>query len=83
MFLITICIIMSGCYMTQQSSSGSEESQIRAIMQPYMGYTENELLLKWGSPTSTNSDGNGGKILTFEELRRVHTDSFGYITMIH
>jgi len=45
--------------------------------------TKQSLLSLNGPPTSTSTDGNGGEILVYEELKRGYTESTGYITVVH
>jgi len=37
----------------------------RQIMDSWMNHTEHEIIMSWGPPSTTNSDGNGGKVLTW------------------
>ena len=39
------------------------------MMSSWMGHPESALLLAWGSPQSSISDGEGGRILTYTERR--------------
>ena len=48
-----------------------------------LGMTKQSLLSLNGPPTSTSTDGNGGEILVYEELKRGYTESTGYITVVH
>jgi len=77
---IILSFLLQGCYTTQSVSS--EDQEFKNMMNSWKGSTKNALLLKWGSPASVTSDGAGGEILTFEELKRAYFDSMGYITVV-
>lgn len=47
-------------------------------MDSWMGATKQQLILRWGPPTTTASDGNGGEILIY--ARRVY-GQFNYTTV--
>lgn len=34
----------------------------------WLGHTKQELVLNWGPPSQTDSDGNGGEILTYSNV---------------
>lgn len=76
-----------GCYTTQsinnKEESKKEEQEFEKMMSSWIGSTKNALLLSWGSPSSVASDGKGGEILTFEEVKRAYFEGRGYITVIH
>lgn len=88
---LTLIFIAQGCYTTQSVSNKDQETQsvsnkdqeFENMMNSWKGSTKNALLLEWGSPANVTSDGNGGEILTFEELKRAYFESMGYITVIH
>jgi hypothetical protein len=71
--LMTICIVfLYGCntqrnvssreyYSTAQQRSEDNEDN----MDSWIGITKQQLLLKWGAPSSTYSDSAGSEILTY------------------
>jgi hypothetical protein len=75
-------ILMQNCTTTRVANSNSNVDPEEG-MNSWKGSSKHELILKFGPPTSTASDGNGGEILTYEELKRAYTDSFGYVTFVH
>lgn len=90
----TLVIILSSCSSFQQLNTMSRsqnrqnierqnEKKLKESMNSWVGSSKNNLLIEWGEPQSVNSDGNGGELLTFTELKRAYFDNFGYITVIH
>ncbi|PSR53254.1 hypothetical protein AHMF7605_06775 [Adhaeribacter arboris] len=67
----------------QLKSQANQEQELRETMDEWIGQTKHQLLLKWGVPTVTASDGNGGEILKFDQLRRGLFSNGNYITVIH
>lgn len=53
-----VSIILTSCYTIKTIS-------INNIMDKYKDKSEHEILLEFGSPTKTSSDGAGGKILNY------------------
>lgn len=41
------------------------------MMDTWIGSSKKDLLLKWGSPNSVTSDGNGGEIVSFYEYDKI------------
>jgi hypothetical protein len=53
--IVTVLLLsLSGCM-----------GRINDTMQSWIGHPQSELILKWGPPQSTASDGNGGSILIY------------------
>jgi hypothetical protein len=55
-----------------------------AAMKSWVGSTEHELILDWGPPTRTASDGSDGRILIYEYDRgggKVHVNDNGDVTI--
>lgn len=51
------------------------DDQTRKVMQSWMGHYKKDLILKWGPPVRTASDGNKGEILVYS--RQVYMPDFG------
>lgn len=47
---------MSGCYTTKQTTD---------TLQTWIGNSKQNLIMQWGPPTSTSSDGAGGDVLMY------------------
>ncbi len=59
---IILAFVLLSCYVTQRTP-------IKAVLDPWLGKTENELLMHFGPPTLKTDDGQKGKILSYEEMR--------------
>lgn len=87
--LIGICMIalLAGCSTTRRTKREKiaaelkqkqieEENRIRKY---YIGRTRKQLIIDYGSPDSTEDDGDGGKILTYENSVSYSDRRFGVI----
>ena len=53
--------------------AGCASTTTNPALQSWVGHSRRELLAAWGPPDRESSDGNGGKVLTYERVS-------GYIT---
>lgn len=60
-FTISILLFSSSCKTT------SFAQKEKTMMDSWLGHTKAELLQSWGPPTKTDSDGQGGEILTYDK----------------
>ncbi|NEM99330.1 hypothetical protein [Pontibacter burrus] len=87
--LLVVPLLLNSCYSyTPQRSVNTSQSQdqiqLKEQMDSWIGATKHQLLLKWGTPAVTTSDGNGGEIIKFEKLKRAYLQTMGgYITVVH
>jgi hypothetical protein len=79
--LILSTLVINSCSVSKPTSDPYAE--LKAQMESYIDKSKHTLLLDWGSPASVNSDGNGGEIIVFEQLKRIYTETFGYYTVVH
>ena len=56
--LMVICISFTGC------------AHINKTMSSWMDHNVNDLLVSWGPPQETRSDGSGGQILIYTQSRQ-------------
>jgi len=60
--LLLATVFLTSCYVTKYGPPDP-------ILNTYIGKTEHAILLQYGPPTKTTSDGLTGKILDYEESR--------------
>jgi hypothetical protein len=65
-FLLLVLGI-SGC--APKTTDFKRASKINSIMDSWVGHYQSELIAHWGTPTKIESDGKGGKIITYESLK--------------
>lgn len=51
--LLIVSVLVFGCTSQKQ------------IMDSWMNSSEHDIIMSWGPPSASNSDGNGGKVLTW------------------
>ena len=54
--ILLIGLLISGC---------GTQKKLETTLTFWMGSTKHDLVMSWGAPTQTSSDGNGGEILTY------------------
>jgi hypothetical protein len=59
-----VLVILMGCATTGNNQRNQEE-ETRKIMNSWLGRDKSELIQSWGPPSSYDSDGKGGEILTY------------------
>ncbi len=66
---------------------GGCASQVNRVMESWVGKHQSDLILAWGPPQQTASDGKGGSILIYgsyvnlgQQPGRATTDLFGNVT---
>ena len=73
-FIILICLVFTSC-------ATLFTDPIDDMMNSWIGASKNELLLSWGPPNQTFSDGKGGEVWTYAQDRQTMgnawTDSYG------
>jgi len=74
--------LIVGCNTTQNTTTNRGE-EVKEMMNSWMGSTKHELLLQWGVPYRTSTDGNRGEILTFATQKGAYHPNFGYTTVTH
>ncbi|MBF0576388.1 hypothetical protein [Dysgonomonas sp. GY617] len=79
--LLTFSLLIS-CSTTRKTATNRQQ-ELSENMDSWLDSSKHDLLLTWGSPTSVSSDGNGGEILTFEQLKRAYFPDFGYMTVVN
>jgi hypothetical protein len=91
--LILILFLFAGCMSPEEFlkssiiNSGKNNQQLysqkvkkptqKEILDSWLGHTKNELLMKWGIPTRSTDDGNGGQVLAYEGRRTIGGFIFG------
>ena len=68
--LLTTLFTLNSCSSFLDPSKAQTDKTIK-MMETWIGSTKQDLLLKWGSPDSITSDGNGGEIVSFYEYDKV------------
>jgi hypothetical protein len=66
-----------------ESEQAQKDDDFKKSMDSWLGATKNALLLEYGAPNRTSSDGAGGEILVFEDLRRAYIADHGLTTAVH
>ena len=76
--LLALLVAFSGC-----------SARVNKEMQSWVGHHQSELILAWGPPAQTSSDGNGGEVLIYQNFVNLgqsqgsgHIDQFGNFTYI-
>ena len=60
--LLLLIYTLTGC--------AYQAKKLNAVMESWLGKSESELILAWGPPQNTASDGNGGKVLVYSTTRQ-------------
>ena len=68
--LLTTLFTLNSCSSFLDPNKAQTDKTIK-MMETWIGSTKQDLLLKWGSPDSITSDGNGGEIVSFYEYDKV------------
>ena len=58
----------TSCKTTSISKKESETEKEKKAMDSWLGFQKSALILSWGPPTRTESDGNGGTILISKKI---------------
>lgn len=71
--LITLSFILPSCYTTKTTVT-----PIKSIMDSWIGHSEHDLIVSYGPPTTSTSDGQNGKVLSYEKAETIGLRSPGY-----
>jgi len=64
--LIALALLGAGCATVYEEVETVTPDRL-VVRDPYKGMTEEELVSLWGKPSSVREDGEGGKILVYDE----------------
>ncbi len=67
--LIALCLFFSGC---------ATQAKYQAILATWVGHPTDELISKWGPPTSTTPLTSGGSVLEYSKASVVRSPGYSY-----
>lgn len=82
-YLAIVMLLMCSCTVTEmvtqtKTLKPSGQKYVGNDYEDMVGLTENQIMQKMSVPTRRESDGNGGKILVYEEIKYVTSSSESY-----
>ena len=80
---LLIMVSISGCGSTQSVPVESNQERVLKGMNTFIGHTKKQLLLQYGAPQSVTSDGDGGEIVTYIDVKSAYFNNLGYVSITH
>jgi hypothetical protein len=75
--ILKFCILFSVLHMVGCTTSKQIEAKETEALNSWIGSTKARLIQSWGAPTRTESDGQGGEILVYEDSRKIANVVYG------